>query len=905
MRPTIESGATVSHYRVIAPLGAGGMGEVYKAHDNTLERTVALKILPPHLVRNDERVRRFMQEARSASSLNHPHIVTIHEIGEAHVSSSAGDGEDGTPIHYIAMELIDGVTLKRKIHDERTDLRTVLTYLAQAAEGLAKAHAAGIVHRDLKPENIMVTHDGFAKVLDFGLAKLNVKKTVSEGVTQATAVRDDTREGALLGTVAYMSPEQVQGKVADHRSDIFAFGAILYEAATRQRPFQADSDVDVMHKILHDKPTPVDEIAPNVPGELRRMIRRCLAKEPERRFQSMKDIALELAEIVDEFDQLSLASATQTSSVSGPVLPQRPTRTTWIVAGVVGALALAAIAFSVMQWRASRATAPVPVAFGSMKIAPLTSSGKIDGAAISPDGKYVAHITRDGGHFILAVRHVATGSDIQVLPPGSTPFMGLSFSPDGNYLYYARRESAEGPGYATLFQVPALGGTPRKLLFDVDTSPAFSPDAKQIAFGRGFPDKSENHLVVANADGTSERKIASFPRFLSPARPAWSPDGKKLVTPVVDATGGWHVDLVEVDLASGTRRKIGKTVWFEIIDPTFLADGSALLLTATDSEAGRSQLWLQPYPEGTPVRVTNDLQDYVHATVTADGGVIAAVQEQRDTEVKVGEVGDESGGTVLAPTPNQRVWDLDVARTGAVVYRYSSGSAANVGIIDATGAAPRPLTDDNVSFDPSISADGKTIVFASEIAGPPHLYAVDADGSNRRQITRGAGEIAPTLSDDGRTLVYRSGLDTSLWTMPLAGGAPRKITDKANGSGVISPDGVHVAYLEWRREGERSVSHLVVVPLAGGAPLLDVPWTASGDLRWHPNGKDLTYRRSVDGTAQIFAQPVQGGEPRQLTRLKGGFINGYDWLPDGKLVMARGTTRSDVVLISNFRAGSR
>ncbi len=243
------------------------MGEVYKAHDLELERTVALKILPPDLVKNDERVRRFVQEAKSASSLNHPNIVTIHEIGQAQL-----DGNE-KPIHYIAMELVDGMTLRRKIHDGDTDLRTILSYCAQAADGLAKAHAAGIIHRDLKPENIMVTRDGFAKVLDFGLAKLSVKKSSDTG-SEATAVRHDTREGALLGTVGYMAPEQVQGKPVDHRADIFSFGCILYEAATKRRPFEADSDIDVMHKIMHDKPAPIDEINPQAPAELRRVIRR-------------------------------------------------------------------------------------------------------------------------------------------------------------------------------------------------------------------------------------------------------------------------------------------------------------------------------------------------------------------------------------------------------------------------------------------------------------------------------------------------------------------------------------------------------------------------------------------------------------------------------------------------------
>ena len=292
------------------------MGEVYVAQDLTLERAVALKILPPELTKNEERVRRFIQEAKSASSLSHPHIVTIYEIGQAQVrTGDAPEAESagGTAIHFIAMELISGETLKHKIHREKADLRTLLRYLAQAAEGLAKAHAAGIVHRDLKPENIMIAKDGYAKVLDFGLAKLTERKEVAEGGTSAlTATQEKTREGAVMGTVGYMSPEQVQGRVVDHRSDMFSFGCILYEAATRTRPFSADSDVETMHKILRDKPTPIEELNPEAPAELRRLIRRCLAKTPDQRLQSMKDLAIELNEIVEEFEELSISSGSRT-----------------------------------------------------------------------------------------------------------------------------------------------------------------------------------------------------------------------------------------------------------------------------------------------------------------------------------------------------------------------------------------------------------------------------------------------------------------------------------------------------------------------------------------------------------------------------------------------------------------
>ncbi|MBI3450231.1 MAG: serine/threonine protein kinase [Acidobacteria bacterium] len=326
MSRTLQPEDVISHYKIIGPLGAGGMGEVYLAQDLTLERNVALKILPPSLVKDEERLRRFVLEAKSASSLSHPHIVTIYEIGQDRVRPK-GEGESGDrspAVHFISMELVSGDTLTAKIHQEKTDLRTLLGWLAQAAEGLAKAHAAGIVHRDLKPGNIMVTRDGYAKVLDFGLAKLTEKREADPELSSApTEVKDGTSAGVVLGTVGYMSPEQVRGKAVDHRSDIFSFGCVLYEAATRRRPFIAESNVETMHKILNEKPAPVEDLNPAAPAEVRRLIRRCLAKSADQRLQSMKDLAIELREIVEEYDALSACGSRGAVEPQGPASSDR------------------------------------------------------------------------------------------------------------------------------------------------------------------------------------------------------------------------------------------------------------------------------------------------------------------------------------------------------------------------------------------------------------------------------------------------------------------------------------------------------------------------------------------------------------------------------------------------------
>lgn len=870
------------------------MGEVYKARDGRLDRTVALKILPPDLVRNDERVRRFVQEAKSASSLNHPNIVTIHEIGQAVIDSNE------KPVHYIAMELIDGATLRRRIHDTDTDLRTVIGYLAQAAEGLAKAHEAGIVHRDLKPENIMVTRDGYAKVLDFGLAKLAVKKS-ADLPSETTAVRQDTREGAMLGTVGYMAPEQVKGKPVDHRADIFSLGCILYEAATRQRPFDADSDVDVLHKILHDKPVPVDELNPQAPAVLRRVIRRCMAKDPEKRYQSMKDIALELSEIADEYDELSASVTSGSGSISSAVATVPAPRRTGIIA-IVALIALASITFAVYQWRQAHAKTTRDAALRSMHLTRLTSSGNVAAAAISPDGKYVATVSSDPtGKWLLSVRQVATGSDVVVVPPSATAMRYVVFSKDGNYIYYAHAEQQSGGGYSALFQVPTLGGASRKIVFDVDTIVSFSPDGTKMAFGRGLPPDGKNAIVIANADGSSERELLRTDRLGAGPTPAhWSLDGTKIITMMRTLRGGLHAELIAIDVATGQWKMIGPLRWRRIVDTALLADGSGIVMSAIGMDGAlRPQIWIQPYPEGDPVRVTNDTNAYETVSVTSDGTALATTMVVAAGDLVACDGAEESGCKPLTPvTADQLPYEISVARTGAIVYDFDRGEGSDIAIIDAPGAPPRILTTDHQSNRPTISADGKTIAFQSRRVGNvPASFVMDSDGGGVRKVMEAA---RPLISPDGKMIVGY-GAASDLLRVPTAGGTVVKIADRANGACAIDAQSARVAYSYWKNENGKNALYVAVAPLAGGPPQTDMRFNGGGRLRFTPSGDALMYTRNVNGAFNIFTQALTGGDAKQLTHFRSGEIATYDVGPDGKLIMTRGERHADVIVISNFR----
>jgi serine/threonine protein kinase len=882
MPGALEPGTVVSHYRIVSSLGVGGMGEVYRAHDSSLDRAVALKILPPELVRNDDRVPRFVQEAKSASSLNHPHIVTIHEIGTA------------DSIHYIAMELVDGLTLKSKIHSEATDLKTLLVYLTQAAEGLAKAHAAGIVHRDLKPENIMITRDGYAKVLDFGLAKLTIR---SEGGTNApTQARNHTREGAVMGTVAYMSPEQVQGKIVDHRSDIFSFGCILYEAATRRRPFEADSDIDVMHQIVHDKPVPIDEINPIVPAELRRVIRRCLAKEPDKRFQSMKDVAIDLADIVDEFDELSSSTASASVSASSPGIAPVRKRQWWATASIA-AVVIAAIGF--VEWR--RLHHVNSTALQSMRIQRITNSGGVRQATISPDGRYVAYVLQDENFTAsLVVRQVATGSTVRIAGPTSTTALSRpTFSPDGNYLFYGEYDSpALGRGMATLFQVATLGGEPRKVLTDVDTPLSFSPDGTQIAFGRGMLGKNENDTVVARVDGTGERVISTSKRVglvsTRPVQAVWTSDGKKLVTARSSMEGGAHDELIEIDATGGHERVVGGR-WLAIRGVAWLPDGSGLIMAASQGEIDRSQLWLQPFPDGEPRRISNDLNYYLGVALTSDGKTIATVQNSVRSQLRETSVGNEAGGRPLIPElRDELIVAISTSATGRTAYTVA-GDSADIYVLDPGGSPKQVMTS---GMGPSISADGTTICFNSRRnGGVPHVWVANTDGSNARQVTRGAFEGAHSMAPDGTWVAFAE-VGKGIRRVELSTGAVTSISDVRGAiRPIISRDGKQIAYTYYDAGSNFRVA---VVPSHGGRAIVDVPNPGSG-VWWSLAGDALTFQRLKDGSTNIWKLPLDGTAPTQLTHFKGVRFDDYAWLPDGKIVYSSHEETNDLVLISDFR----
>jgi serine/threonine protein kinase/Tol biopolymer transport system component len=911
MKSTLRSGSSISHYRLLSLVGAGGMGEVYKAQDTVLERTIALKILPPELVRDDERVRRFMQEAKSASSLSHPHIITVHEIGSATVrplgEPDAAEPEE-TSVHYIAMEFVDGVTLRQKIHEEKVDLRILLGYLAQAAEGLAKAHTAGIVHRDLKPDNIMISRDGYAKVLDFGLAKLTEAGIpATPPTTDLTAAPGSpTRAGAVLGTVGYMSPEQVQSKAVDQRSDIFSFGCILYEAATGERPFQGDTDIEVLHKILREKPPAVDQLNPAVPAELRRLVRRCLAKDPEQRYQSMKDLAIELNDLAEEYDQLSPASSpsSSTAEVAPVVGPGRRFRIGAVVTGAVVLGAILAGAYFLGQWRSRPAA---PAAFESVRFTSLTASGNVRAAAISPDGKVVVQAVEEAGKQSLRVRQVATGSDVEIVSPG-TPFGGIALTPDGNYVYFTRSER-DVRLYSLLYQVPVLGGPPRKLIFDVDTPVTFAPDGARIAFVRGYPDDNASAVLIAAADGTGEQKIAERKGEESYELSvlAWSPGGETIAAVANSVTGGAHQVLVAIDAKSGMDRPLGTQRWAEVNGLAWLPDGRGLLVTASTEESRPNhQIWHLAYPGGDVHRITNDLNNYQGVSLAADARSLVTVQTSFSSSLWLAPAKDAERARNLARERTEFVDQITWGRSGMIVFLANRAGSIDLWTCTADGSEQKRLTTESQRyFTPLPSSDGRFILCTSDrVGGVPHVFRLDPDGGNPTQITNGTGENVTDLSPDDRWILYFDrGEERFLWKEPLAGGERIAVVKSPRGGGRFSPNGKYIAYGYLRQVGERFVQAGAAIAADGGAMIFsqDSP-EGLGDFRWSPASDAFTYVVTRDGVSNIWRQPLGNAPAEQITHFTSGRIFSFDWSPDGRqIAFSRGEAIGDAVLLSDLR----
>ena len=858
---------------------------------------------------------RFQREARAASALNHPNICTIYEIDEYEHR------------HFMAMELLEGESLDRLVAGRPLALDLLLELAIQIAEALDAAHAKGIVHRDIKPGNIFITAHNRAKVLDFGLAKLTPKAVAD--VVGATAAPSGvptiasehlTSPGSAVGTIAYMSPEQARGETLDARTDLFSFGSVLYEMATGVLPFKGTTTAVIFDQILNRDPVPPLRLNPELPPELESIIRKALEKDRDVRYQSAAEMRADLKRLKRDTDsgRSAVVSGAVRRDSSAKIIAAelRRSGSALTVGTGIFLIVAAVITYGLYKLVTARKTTEAPAAtattgalsFQNMRLARITDSGKATQVAISGDGRYIVHATDEGGQQSLWVRQVATGSNVQIVPPAEVLYSGATFSPDGNYIYFVRSDRKQ-QAYSYLMKVPVLGGDAQQIRFDVDTAVSFSPDGKQIAYERGFLERGEITLYVANADGSGERALATRrnPSSFTGTGPAWSPDGKVIAASVFEFSGGGLSGIVAVSVADGSMKKI-YTHYGVIGRVSWLPDGSGLLIGAIDLSKGpQGQIWYVPYPGGTPQRLTNDLNDYDTCCVslTADGKQLAVIENERMPNVWLGAAKDLKHITQITSGRSDGFnvsWLL-----GKIVYTNRAGE---IWVAEENGSNPRRVSPpDHITGNAEGCGDGKHILYQRATSAGVSVWRMDADGANPTQLTHDRLDQSISCSPDGTWTTYGS-IDTGKFKhfrMPVMGGEPTQISfdnETATGGAPISPDGKAIAYP--MLEGEGIPKTMGVVRSMEGNRLIakgELP-QSMGAARWAPDGKAFDMVLTRNGVSNIFRLPVGAGldKLKPITDFKEGRIYSFAWSWDGKkMVLGRGPQTRDVVLISNFR----
>jgi eukaryotic-like serine/threonine-protein kinase len=899
-------GEKMGRYLILCSLGYGGMGQIYLAQDSQLGRKIALKLISPEFASDARRVHRFKQEARAISALNHPNICIVHETGVTEHNR-----------HFIAMEYIQGSTVRERLsRGGGFSVVEAVDVALQVADALASAHAAGIVHRDIKPENIMLRPDGYVKVLDFGLAKLVHLLPEQQRHADSSNMLTDT--GTLMGTVKYMSPEQLRDVSVDERTDIWSLGVVLYEMLTNSTPFEASTSNDTVALILSGQAPPL-RFPSEIPKRLQEVVKRALEKNRADRYQTVTKLAAELHSVQRELHKMAeddskliyrrfrVAQPTQeltgASALFSRLKSQAMSKAETLIGEIRSHTAVAVFG----------ATAVLLLLFflpGLIRHTPtngvqqLTTTGTTVISAVSSDGKFFAHAERNQGRQGLLLSSVATSTDFEVAPMETVEYLGLSFSPDNNYLYFTRREKTQVAGTPekpkeVLYRVPVMSNSRVRILEDVHSPITFSPAGDRFAFVRLNPAQREYSLMLADVSGANEQPLATRKNgdTLSVSGAAWSPDG----TMVVCAAGAWKdgfkMKLIGFDVQTKTEQALGDKLWFSILQAAWQNDMSAIIVSARERETTPHQLWRITYPAGAVERITTDLAEYEGVSLAGDK--VVTVKTIRSWGIWLTTFGHSLRSSKIA-SGTGFIHGLTWTPEGRIVFTSMVNERLNLFRINPDGSNRFQLTSkagDN--YNPAASTDGRFLVFSSNRGGKFNIWRINADdGGGAKALTLTDGNFYPSVSSDNQWVAYdkQTDLTLSIWKVPLEGGESIKLIEGYR-MPAFSPDNQFIA---GRYDRESGTADVAIFPAAGGEPTIQfkIPIVDWQRLKWI-DSRAFSFIDDTKGPSNIWSYDLNTGTSKQLTNFDSEQIYAYDWSTDFKqLVSQRGHKISDVMMIN-------
>ena len=913
-RAELKPGQAVGSYEITSFISRGGMGEVYLAQDNRLKRRVALKLLPASVIKDANRLHRFEQEARAASALNHPNIITIYEIHEAESTL------------MIATEFVEGETLRQRLTLGALSIHKALAIAIQIADALSAAHKAGIIHRDIKPENIMIRPDGYVKVLDFGLAKL-IESTLPISSDEAPTRKIMTGSGMIIGTVGYMSPEQARGQTVDARSDIFNLGAVIYEMVTGQKPFDGETTSDVFAAILKTDPPPLSHLIPEAPAELARIVNKALRKDREERYQVVKDLLLDLKSLKEDLDfqakldrsvvpthsgeapeansraQLTatLKSPSETSEIKTAVstitnsLSAEIKRHKTVVILAITALAMATTVGVMALYKfLSRSPLEISDTPQVLRTSQITFSSGLDGfPSLSPDGKSVVYSSDQNGGFEIYVKQLTPGGgELQLTNHGHQNFQP-SWSPDGQRIAYFSKNRGG------VWVVSALGGTPKQLT-ESGARPAWSPDGSMIAFqssgmGEVFSSRSlpPSTIWIIPAQGGVARQVTKAGNPLGGhASPAWSPDGKRVV---FEASDFIFSSIWSISIEGGDPTKTVSLGTAPIYAPDgrhvyFLRNSGLSRIRVSPSGEPMGEI-LSVLPSGSGTTLAN-------AGISADGKKIVYSAIRTSSNLWTVALNRVSGDAIGPPT----AFTSDTSQRNNLVHfspdgqkialnRWRPGTSADIWIADADGKnltqlTNNPATDSQASWFP----EGDKLAFLSDrINNRMAMWTISlATGKEEPFFDLGDGVQYAALSPDGKQLAFNLNQNgaVNVWVASIKDGQRRQLTfdSQLMGFPCWSPDGQFLAFEQQRGDN----SYLMVIPSGGGQPT-QLTFDQSKDFPsgWSPDGDKIVFAGQRNGIWNVYWISRSTKAQKQLTNYSklNAFVRYPAWSPLGNQIV--------------------